>query len=606
MSKAIHIYIVVLMCMAATAVTAAVSPRDRLPADIDPGVVRDVPVQHDGRWMPLDTLARDVVETVTGEQAFQGRDPVLWLLAWTWQPQEWMSVPLIDIGNAELRAELGLPADQVVYSYSELLHSPRIAEITRQMRNMRGLADPLQKKVNDINEKLGMLQRVFGGQVIRPIPDPNEPAGRWMVMDVAAEAQSAKLRAAYEAWQEMQAAFVAENGSAFAAAGQKWTDLLDQLPAQYRPGDKLIHKEIHFNQFAPFHKAWMVMALGALLSLIALIVRRSWFDVLAVLALVTGFGLLTYGLALRWQIADRIPAANMFESLLFLSWGAGAFAIVSMIFMRDRFVPLTASFIGSLALFLADVLPLDSFIRPIAPVLLDTYWMSIHVPIIMVSYSVLTLAAMIAHGQILVMAFAPRGSGMIDKVDRLHYWYLLVGSILLGAGIVTGSMWAASSWGRYWGWDPKEVWSLIAFLGYLTILHVRADRVKTPAGIYIFILILAAGIYAIVVSRLQPISYLGWIGLGGSVLVGSIFVLLRGRFAMAFKSIAAFWLIIMTYVGVNFILGTGLHSYGFGTGAVVKHMFRLGTIDLSIIAVCCVIYLIRLPMSGKKEAVAAD
>jgi ABC-type transport system involved in cytochrome c biogenesis permease subunit len=314
--------------------------------------------------------------------------------------------------------------------------------------------------------------------------------------------------------------------------------------------------------------------------------------------LIAGFAVLTYGLWLRWQIAGRIPAANMYESLLFLSWGAGAFAIIALILMKDRFVPLTASALGAIALILSDMLPLDHYVRPIPPVLLDTIWMSIHVPIIMISYAVLALAMLIAHGQLVVMAAVPRREKLVENIDSLHYWYLHVGTIILGAGILTGSIWAASSWGRYWGWDPKEVWSLIAFLGYLTILHVRADNGRTPDWIYLLGGILAAGLFLIVVPKLVPINGLKIAGLTAAAGAMILFVLARGRLATALKSIAAFWLLVMTYVGVNYILGIGLHSYGFGKGAVVKYMFSIGGADLLLVALCSVAYYARRPQKN--------
>jgi cytochrome c biogenesis factor len=108
-------------------------------------------------------------------------------------------------------------------------------------------------------------------------------------------------------------------------------------------------------------------------------------------------------------------------------------------------------------------------------------------------------------------------------MNGLLYWYIHVGSFLLIAGIITGSMWGASSWGRYWGWDPKEVWSLVAFLAYLAILHARSAAFIGPFGVAVI-------------------------------------------------SIAAFWTIIMTYVGVNYVLAAGLHSYGFGSSSIVNSM----------------------------------
>ena len=119
---------------------------------------------------------------------------------------------------------------------------------------------------------------------------------------------------------------------------------------------------------------------------------------------------------------------------------------------------------------------------------------------------------------------------------ELQYFYIHVGSILLVAGILTGSMWAASSWGRYWGWDPKEVWSLVAFLAYMAILHARAER-------------------------------------------------LIGNFGVAAWSIAAFQTILMTYLGVNFVLSAGLHSYGFGDSSVVRAMVITASRKAAFIAV---------------------
>jgi ABC-type transport system involved in cytochrome c biogenesis permease subunit len=145
------------------------------------------------------------------------------------------------------------------------------------------------------------------------------------------------------------------------------------------------------------------------------------------------------------------------------------------------------------------------------------------VPIIMVSYSTFAIATFLAHLVLGATLFAPKKSQRIDRWSDLLYWYLVAGSILLIAGILTGSIWAASSWGRYWGWDPKEVWSLVAFLAYMAILHARID------------------------GRL-------------------------GSFGVAAWSIAAFWTILMTYLGVNFVLASGLHSYGFGSSGLVQTM----------------------------------
>ena len=567
-----------------------------LPNSLDLSVPRALTVQHDGRWPPLDTLARDMVESVTGDMFYQGHDPVLLLLAWTFDAQSWADTPLISVRNAELRAELQLSDTKTVFSQRELIghaHLRRLIDDLMHIESGRKL-NPLEAKVSDINEKMIRLQEVFEGRVIRLLPDAQDFISAWRPIKLPADdAEDADLVS--KAWAMLREAFRADDASAFTAASQRLADLLRALPSAHQSDPKLIATELRYNRFQPFRMAWIIMAIGALLSLGALFVRRKWFDALAITVMIAGFAILTYGLSLRWQIAGRIPAANMFESLLFLSWGMGAFAIVAMFVQRQRIVPLTASAMGAVALILADCLPLDHYVRPIVPVLMDTIWMSIHVPIIMVSYSVLALAVVIAHVQLVIMALVPTRRDLVNMIDLMHYWYVHVGALLLLVGIITGSMWAASSWGRYWGWDPKEVWSLVAFLGYMAILHVRISHERTTWWMYLLAAIFGLVLFALVVPKLAPLTGLKLSALAAVGVAMAIFVLARGQFATAFKSILAFWLIIMTYVGVNYVLGTGLHSYGFGTGAIVRNMFIIGSIDLALIVAVSAIYLFRRP-----------
>lgn len=566
-----------------------------LPSSLDLSTIRELCVQHDGRFPPLDTVARDVVESVAGKAFCHQYDPVLSLLAWTFDPETWMKKPLISIGNAELRREIGLPQEQSMFSYAELVSHKRLLTLIGDLSRMESgrKMDPLESKVSGINEKLMNLQSVFRGQIIDLIPDPADPLGAWKPIDAQAMGVVAGAAELQESWGALRDAFRADNSAAFTTASRRLANALAVLPAAFRPTPARLATELRYNRLEPFGTAAWIMLLGAVLSAMAMFIHRRWFDALALAALLAGFGVLSYGLSLRWQIAGWIPASNMYESLLFLGWGVGAFAILSVLLFRQRLVPLTASAMASLALILADYLPVDHFVRPIAPVLLDTVWMAIHVPIIMVSYSVLALAVLIAHLQLVVLAAAPRRTELATTVDGLLYWYLHVGSFLLTAGIITGSMWAASSWGRYWGWDPKEVWSLVALLGYLTILHVRIDYTRIPRWVYAIGILLLVATLVVIIPKLTPLTPGRVLALAGTVVGMGIMVLARGQFATAAKSIICFWLIVMTYVGVNFVLGIGLHSYGFGTGAVARYMFLLGGIDLSFVALCAIVFQAR-------------
>jgi len=486
------------LLLAPPAVAAAGLPD---PASVDG--LRSLPVQHDGRVMPLDTLAREAVRKVTGQGVYEGIDPVAMVLGWTFDPDGWAAEPIVYVGKGEIATAAGLPAGVTRSSFHALAANPRVMGLIGQARHASEQdlpVSPLLRAAGKLEERLVYMQQFLQKTIIRPIPDPQQPTAQW---SVPTRLDSASDLAALQA----------------------------SRPAGALVSPALIQKELTYNRVQPSRLAWWILGAATLFSILAWNLHRRWLDVVAVVGLLAGFGVMTWGLAARWQIAGRIPASNMYESLLFLGWGVGLFALVAMVVLRSRLVIVNATAMSAFTMFLTDKLPLDPFVHPMPPVLSGTPWLAIHVPIIMVSYSVLALGVLVAHMQIGYEIFAPSRKDRVARMSDLLYWYTHIGAILLIGGILTGSIWAASSWGRYWGWDPKEVWSLIAFLAYLAILHGRLDR---------FI----------------------------------------GTFGVAALSIVAFWTIIMTYVGVNFVLTAGLHSYGFAGSGVVRWLTLIGAAEV--------------------------
>jgi cytochrome c-type biogenesis protein CcsB len=173
--------------------------------------------------------------------------------------------------------------------------------------------------------------------------------------------------------------------------------------------------------------------------------------------------------------------------------------------------------LGFLCLAFAENLPLDSAINPLVPVLAHTYWLSVHVMTVMLSYSAFALAMVLGHAMLFFEVFQRDKIDPLSALSRLLYKTLQVGLLFLAAGIIFGAIWANESWGRYWGWDPKETWSLITFFVYLAIIHAR---------------------------------FAGWLR----------------DFGIAASAILGFLAVVMTYYGVNFILAAGMHAYGFSKG----------------------------------------
>ncbi|MFQ6048360.1 MAG: cytochrome c biogenesis protein [Phycisphaerae bacterium] len=493
------------------------------PALLEVEAARTLPVQFDGRVMPLDTYARRMVEEIAGARYGRPWHPVSLLLSWVFEPAKWLDAPVVRIGSNALARAIHVTPVAGRGSYRRLADSADLAQLVAEGRAALRRKEPisrLRKDAVELGDRLEAFAAIVAGVGPPLVPQRRGVQARWMAPQHLHGYPQEALQAVQDAWQAMGKAFLAGKADAFAAAVANFRQQVAHLPGSEYPTGESLGREVFYNHLMPVRLSWMLMLAAVMLGLVSHGVRWRWFDVLSIVVQLAAFGVLTLGLLLRWDIAGRIPAANFYESLVLLGWGVGAFSLISLAMLRDRTIPLNASFLAGVFLALADLLPIDPHIRPIAPVLRNTVWMSIHVPIIMLSYAVLAQALLLAHIQIGVLAFGRPKQTFSTKLDWQTYWCLMAGSLLLLVGILTGSIWANSSWGRYWGWDPKEVWSLAAFLGYMALLHARRQ---------------------------------GWLG----------------TFGTAACSIAAIWLVVGTYLVVNFVLPIGLHSYAFGAENIV-------------------------------------
>jgi cytochrome c-type biogenesis protein CcsB len=228
------------------------------------------------------------------------------------------------------------------------------------------------------------------------------------------------------------------------------------------------------------------------------------------------------GITLRVLVSGRAPITNMYETVMFSGFGALVISLFIMFYKKDKYFLLSGLGYNLLCLFMMKFANnmLDESISPLVPVLRDNFWLSTHVTTIILSYAALALSWILAN---IVLVKSMRGS--IIKSEQRYYENLIntcvvVGVTLLSAGIILGGVWADYSWGRFWGWDPKETWSLIVFLFYITLLHGRYTNWLNPKR---YILSVAGG----------------------------------------------FMTVMMAWFGVNYILATGLHSYGFSEGGAI-------------------------------------
>ncbi len=241
-------------------------------------------------------------------------------------------------------------------------------------------------------------------------------------------------------------------------------------------------------------------------------------------------------LVLRCYILGRPPVANMFETVVYVPWIAVIASCLMFLYYRSVLLPLAASILAVILLAVLEVTQLHSGLETVQPVLDSQYWLIIHVLMVVASYGVFLLSGVLGHGYLLLRAKRPHSRQSLDLLSRaiLHSMYL--GTAMLISGTILGGVWAAESWGRFWDWDPKESWAFISSCVYLVCIHA-----------YTFNHIRALG--------------------------------------LAIGSIVGLWAISFTWYGVNYILGTGLHSYGFGTGGVAYYYGFLAS-EVLFVAIC--------------------
>jgi cytochrome c-type biogenesis protein CcsB len=334
-----------------------------------------------------------------------------------------------------------------------------------------------------------------------------------------------KAELAVASFDAFKAAYIKREG--VEKAGQDLRDALaDMAPAVYASANTL-DLEIQYNKAQPFVWAWMLYLCAAVTTLFALYSRGKLTYKLAIAFFAAGFGLHVYGFVLRCIIAGRPPVSNMYESVIWVGFGAVAFSTIFELRYRKGLYMLAGSTVGFLCLVIMNLIPIlandatpegaSPRIGPLPPVLRDNFWLTIHVLTITLSYAAFMLAWGMGHITLWAHLTRPTQRHEHRELHQLVYRVMQVGVLLLATGTILGGVWANYSWGRFWGWDPKETWALIALLCYLVVLHGRFSGLWT-------------------------------------------------NFGLAFGSVFCFQAIMMAWYGVNFVLGSGKHAYGAGAG----------------------------------------
>lgn len=420
-------------------------------------------VIYNDRVVPFNTLARDFVLKLTGKPAYGGMTPEQVISGWLLRPEVWQHEPMIYIKSAELRRLLHLDT-----SYARLTdlfdgENYRLQKYWKGGQDRSGKMSSLEKAVAEADEKVGLILMLRNGTLIRPLPADGSVKP---VSDARIYAELLYNRIPFSKWLFMFNLTVG---------------LLAFFHLLYRG----LHRPVAPDSFG---------RVGIFPSRLA----DTFFRV----SLYAAFLFQLFGYALRWYIGGRIPLSNGYETMQFM-----ALCALFLACLCQRRFPFTVPFgflLSGFALLVSYLGQMNPQITPLMPVLVSP-WLSTHVSLIMMSYA---LSAFMMLNGILALCLR-RSARMLMLLSRL---LLYPATFFLGAGIFLGAVWANVSWGRYWAWDPKEVWALITFMVYGVAFHARSLRIfRKPLFFHIYM-------------------------------------------------IAAFLTVLMTYFGVNYILG-GMHSY---------------------------------------------
>jgi len=567
--------------------------------DFDYGSFKQIPILHEGRIKPLDSFVRIKLKRLTGHESYRGQPPIAWLARTLFDPASEQD-KILRIKNPALKKQLGLPADQDMFSAQEL--RPGLSKTAELMVKLLQKPDDeltdQQRALLDIHDKVSLLHDLSRSlSLIAPLnltipekisAETPEPYATWLALKplqtklveelksvIARKGKDPENYNAYEkqisllsfqleqiradgmttrqlrimpvAWSKAgddkewlspwQLIAQGQGSPQSAEYLELWQDIYDSWRQNDAEGWQrataaaLSHiepyapdtmgLELFYYDIQPYNLAMGLYGLTILFCIAAFLYQsgyskirpaRFWPQATLGLALLA----LSTGIVLRMIILGRPPVSTLYESSLFVTAIATLFGLLMASKQGSTIIAMITALLGLALLFLSPILITDGESMGMLTAVLNTnFWLATHVVIITMGYGVSILTACLAHIVLGVRAFAPDKER--EKTMLSNTYKTALGALFLTAlGTVLGGIWADQSWGRFWGWDPKENGALLIVLWLIWVLHGRMS------------------------GKLRPITF--------AALAGALNIV-----------------VALTWFGVN-LLGVGLHSYGFTSG----------------------------------------
>ena len=482
-----------------------------------------------GRIKPVNTVCSEFLRKVSRKDNIAGQSASQVVLGMMKNPKLWSNVPMIKVSHEKLKLLIQKEESRVSFrtfftDEGDYILKDEVERVNSKAPINRSKYD---KDVLTVDERINICFTIYNGDIFRFFPLANDSNNTWFTSG------QNSFFSGKDSLFVTNIMFMYMNALDRAINDNNWVTC-DSVVSyisrfqniygkQVMPEDYKVDLEVMYNKLNIFSNLFMYYFIVGFIFLIVLIVRifnpnvLFYFVKIIQFFIVLGFLYQTFGLAARWVISGHAPWSNGYESMIYISW---ATMLSGIIFSRKSKMTLAATtLVTSLFLMVAHLNWLDPEITNIVPVL-NSYWLMIHVSIITASYGFLALGAVLGLFSLWLIIFTSSETkkkllNTIKELTLINEKSITIGLFMLTIGTFLGGVWANESWGRYWGWDPKETWALVSILVYAFILHMRL--IPALSGIYIFNLATLIGISSI----------------------------------------------IMTYFGVNYYL-SGLHSYAAG------------------------------------------
>ncbi|EOC4235747.1 TPA: cytochrome c biogenesis protein CcsA [Campylobacter jejuni] len=513
----------------------------------------------DGRMVPFDTLSREILEKIHQSDSYKGQNSNAVMLSMLVDVDKWQMEPFILMPQNQAVRDtiadiLEIPSAKYI-SYKDFFDENNryklqkyVENANRKNPNARGVFD---KEIIKLDERANVVNLVFSGELFKFIPIQNNPNNVWLapfsaVTTLKGDEGHIVLALIQNYFSAVENAFKDGNWTR-ADEGLKFIkEYQEKIGYKVMPSKTKVEMEIFSNKAEIFVKLAPVYLIAGFLLLILVFskmvvpnLKISFIFKVVYVLNVLAFVIHAVGLGLRAYLSGHAPWSNGYESMVYIAW---ALSLSGIFFSRKSPIALSlTSILSGVVLMVAHLSEMNPQITNLVPVL-NSYWLSIHVSVITASYGFLGLCALLGIFTLFLMCFLKKDGKYnlnilrnITEATRINEMAMIFGLCLLTVGNFLGAIWANESWGRYWSWDSKETWALVSILVYAAILHLR----------------------------MIP-KYCN-------------------QFVFALWSMFAYWVIIMTYFGVNYFL-TGLHSYAAGEAAQIPNYVYWGFALMVVLA----------------------